>query len=113
MTITPEVTKNTLEAMAMCCAFAESVFTLLANSEKEEVTDAVTSVDIHFDEIEKLWMTHLRVPLDEEQVEALVSGFGEVISAEGLSSCGIWEFAHGAYHLYTTINPMHEKPTQH
>lgn len=114
MKVTPEITKNTLEAMAMCCAFAEGCVRLVLEGEERaiEVTENISALAIHFDEIEKLWMTHIKHPLTQEQLLTLITSFAEAVQDEGPTACAIWSFAHISYHAYTELNPTHAPPPQ-
>lgn len=111
MNITPEVSARTVSVMHMCCSFAEACFTLIVNTEEEEVVDGLTARDLHFDLFEKLWIEHIKLPLTEEDTALLMQKIAMAVSEHGLSACGIWELAHTAYHAYTELNPSGEMPT--
>ena len=78
---------------------AVDIWTLIADAPLEEIADGVKVGSIHIDQILAEVGRNWKVPLPTARQQALGHALTEAIGEHGVTSCGLWHFAHLLDHV--------------
>ena len=78
---------------------AVDIWTLIADAPLEEIADGVKVGSVHMDQVLAEVSRSWKAPLPDSRMKALGHALTEAIAAHGVTSCGLWHFAHLLDHV--------------